>query len=82
MEASKIAGHAEVNMTAEYTLVSPERQNELTRRIQARLAKAAKQAGKQKKAAKKVAPAPTTPPAPAPAAPGTPEMPLATRLIQ
>ncbi len=53
-----------------------------TCRIQARLAKAAKEVGKQKKAAKKVAPAPTTPPAPAPAAPGTPEMPLATRLIQ
>ncbi len=41
IEASKIAGHADVDMTAEYTLVAPERQNELTRRIQARLAKAA-----------------------------------------
>jgi integrase len=41
IEASKIAGHADLEMTGEYTFVAPERQNELTRRIQARLAKAA-----------------------------------------
>lgn len=76
IEASKIAGHADVDMTAEYTFVAPEPQNELTRRIQARLAKAAKEASKQKKAAKE-APAPTVP-----AAPNAPEMPPATRLIQ
>ncbi|HZT30950.1 MAG TPA: site-specific integrase, partial [Bryobacteraceae bacterium] len=41
IEAAKIAGHADLEMTGEYTFVAPERQNELTRRIQARLAKAA-----------------------------------------
>ena len=78
LEASKIAGHADVDMTAEYTFVAPERQNELTRRIQARLAKAAKEASKQKKAAKKAA----SPVTSAASASSAPEMPLATRLVQ
>jgi hypothetical protein len=30
-------GHSDVEMTGEYTCVSPERQNELTRRIQRKL---------------------------------------------
>ena len=42
IEASKIAGHSDLEMTGEYTFVAPERQNELTRRIQQKLAKAAK----------------------------------------
>jgi len=42
IEASKIAGHADLEMTGEYTFVAPERQNELTRRIQERLAAASK----------------------------------------
>ncbi len=41
IEASKIAGHSDLEMTGEYTFVAPERQNELTRRIQQKLAKAA-----------------------------------------
>lgn len=41
IEASKIAGHSDLEMTGEYTFVTPERQNELTRRIQARLTHAA-----------------------------------------
>ncbi len=41
IEASKIAGHANLEMTGEYTFVAPERQNELTRRIQEKLAGAA-----------------------------------------
>jgi len=40
IEASKIAGHSDREMTSEYTFVTPERQNELTRRIQRRLADA------------------------------------------
>lgn len=40
IEASKIAGHSDLEMTGEYTFVTPERQNELTRRIQEKLAKA------------------------------------------
>jgi integrase len=40
IEASKIAGHADLEMTGEYTFVAPERQNELTRRIQEKLAAA------------------------------------------
>jgi integrase len=42
IEASKIAGHSGLEMTGEYTLVAPERQNELTRRIQEKLSDAAK----------------------------------------
>ena len=43
IEASKIAGHSDLEMTGEYTFVTPERQNELTRRIQQKLAQASKQ---------------------------------------
>jgi integrase len=42
IEASKIAGHSDLEMTGEYTFVEPERQNELTRRIQQKLDKASK----------------------------------------
>ena len=42
IEASKIAGHSDVDMTADYTLVDMERQQQLTRAIQDRLAKASK----------------------------------------
>lgn len=45
IEASKIAGHAELEMAGEYTFVAPERQNELTRRIQEKLASAAMSGG-------------------------------------
>jgi len=41
IEASKIAGHATVNMTGDYTVVQLKRQEELTRAIQKRRAKAA-----------------------------------------
>jgi len=41
IEASKIAGHSDLEMTGEYTFVTPERQNELTRRIQKKLAESA-----------------------------------------
>jgi integrase len=40
IEASKIAGHSDLEITGEYTFVTPERQNELTRRIQNRLIEA------------------------------------------
>jgi integrase len=40
IEASKIAGHNDLETTGDYTFVTPERQNELTRRIQQRLAEA------------------------------------------
>jgi integrase len=40
IEASKIAGHSDLEMTGEYTFVTPERQNELTRLIQQKLATA------------------------------------------
>jgi len=43
IEASRIAGHTNIEMTSEYTFVAPERENELTRRIQQKLAAAAKQ---------------------------------------
>jgi integrase len=37
IEASKIAGHATVSQTGDYTIVQLQRQDELTRAIQARL---------------------------------------------
>lgn len=40
IEASKIAGHATVSMTGDYTFVDVERQDETTRRIQQRIEKA------------------------------------------
>jgi integrase len=40
LEASKIAGHRDLDTTGDYTFVTAERQNELTRRIQDRLARA------------------------------------------
>jgi integrase len=44
IEASKIAGHSNLEMTGEYTFVTPERQNELTRRIQKKLSAASQTA--------------------------------------
>ena len=55
IEASKIAGHSDLEMTSEYTFVTPERQNELTRRIQRELAAATKTNGERS-----VPPAPPT----------------------
>src|SRR5829696_6864182 len=46
IEASKIAGHSDLETTGDYTFVTPERQNELTRRIQDRLSEAAKKVEK------------------------------------
>ena len=40
IEASKIAGHSDLEMTGEYTFVTAERQNDLTLRIQQKLAQA------------------------------------------
>ena len=40
IEASKIAGHSDLEMTGDYTFVTPERQNELTRLIQEKLSAA------------------------------------------
>jgi integrase len=56
IEASKIAGHSDLEMTGEYTFVTAERQNELTRRIQEKLSLA----GKNPELSA-VVPAPTTP---------------------
>ena len=44
IEASKIAGHATVSQTGDYTIVQLKRQEELTRAIQQRLKAAAKRA--------------------------------------
>lgn len=62
IEASKIAGHSDLEMTGEYTLVTAERQNELTRLIQAKLAESSKKM--EKKTAASTSPAPPTPEAP------------------
>ena len=59
IEASKIAGHSDLEMTGEYTFVAPERQNELTRRISEKLAEAASK--RNRKAETPPQPAPSTP---------------------
>ena len=61
IEASKIAGHRDLEMTSEYTFVAPERQNELTRRIQQKLAEAEKKQKEQAPAAAGAPPASSTP---------------------
>jgi integrase len=74
IEASKIAGHSDLEMTGDYTFVAPERQNELTRRIQQKLADASKQSEIEP-----ANPAPEVPPSPGP---NPCQLPLATTLIQ
>ena len=53
IEASKIAGHATVNMTGDYTVVQLKRQEDLTRAIQDRRTKT--RAGNPEKERQKVA---------------------------
>jgi integrase len=48
IEASKIAGHANTKITEEYTIVQLRRQEELTRRVQDKRAKAARKAAAKK----------------------------------
>jgi len=76
IEASKIAGHSDLEMTGEYTFVAPERQNELTRRIQEKLTEATKRL--EAIAADSATAAPTAPEVPPSLANTTP----ATTLVQ
>jgi len=81
IEASKIAGHADVDMTADYTFVDIERQQQLTRAIQDRLAKISQ----SKASDEKQKPTPEVPPTEAPPTnqnPSLQQMPTASRLIQ
>jgi integrase len=73
IEASKIAGHSDLEITGEYTFVTAERQNELTRRIQQQLAEAIKQVE---------AAAVSSSPKVLPVENGQDKAPLATMLIQ
>ncbi len=71
-EAARIAVHRDLEMTSLYTFVAAERQNELTRRIQRRLAEAGKREfGDQAENMTEVPPAmpPTMPSPPTPSAP-------------
>jgi hypothetical protein len=70
IEASKIVGHSSLEMMCDYAFVPPERQNELTRRIQEKLTRAA--------------PATVQPPQapPADGAPGAPEFPGVSAMMQ
>jgi hypothetical protein len=61
IEASKIAGHSDLEMTGEYTFVAPERQNELTRRIQERLSAATQKENCSEPTQSTPAPVPPTP---------------------
>jgi integrase len=76
LEASKIAGHSDLNMTGEYTFVTPERQNELTCRIQEKIAEAT-----SKWSAKSEVPAQPAPGAPD-APPNLAEISPLTRVLQ
>lgn len=58
IKASKIAGHSDLEMTGEYTFVTPERQNELTRRIQEQLAAETKKTSTNCSAASATSPVP------------------------
>jgi integrase len=58
IEASKIAGHRDLKITSEYTFVTPEHQNELTRRIQEKFASAS---NKSPRVSDSEGPAPETP---------------------
>ena len=81
IEASKIAGHSDLEMTADYTFVDIERQQQLTRAIQDRLAKASK----DKAAVSQEQPTPEVPPtAPPPTKQNPPlqQIPTVSRLIQ
>jgi integrase len=61
IEASRIAGHTNLETTSQYTFVAAERQNELTRRIQQKLADAGKKPEEQQAAPE--IPPPAAPPA-------------------
>jgi hypothetical protein len=50
IEASKIAGHATVSQTGDYTVVQLKRQDELTRAIQVRVSKARETLRRKKEA--------------------------------
>jgi hypothetical protein len=63
-------------MTGEYTFVAPERQNELTRRIQRRLADASRKSEERPSVSGR--PAPSTPEVP----PGLADAEPATQLVQ
>lgn len=84
IEASKIAGHSDLEMTGEYTFVAPERQNELTRRIQEKLASAAnKKASEFAAVEEKPMPPPPSPPSTtSEAPPSLDSASLATFLVQ
>jgi len=71
IEASKIAGHSDLEMTGEYTFVAPERQNELTRRIQEKLAEAASKRNGNTELAQPAPGAPEVPPSLAETTPAT-----------
>jgi integrase len=77
IEASKIAGHSGLEMTGEYTFVAPERQNELTRRIQQRLADA-KEKHEEKLEKTEMAPSDSPPDVP----PAFPDLEPATSTVQ
>jgi len=84
IEASKIAGHAGVAITAEYTFIGIERQDETTRAIQDRMANARKEQGTDQNHDSPATPAPEVPPTPAVPAEENPcleHLPAASRLI-
>jgi len=64
IEASRIAGHTNLETTSQYMFVAPERQNELTRRIQQTSAHAGKKSEEKQVAPETLPPATPTPETP------------------
>jgi integrase len=85
IEAAKIAGHSSVRMTEHYTKIQIQRQDELTKAIQERLAAAAKGSSQDHeeppappKAPSNLPPASSAPEAP----PSLADVPMATQVVQ
>ena len=81
IEASKIAGHSDVDMTADYTFVDMERQQHLTRAIQDRLEDAGQSNSSDAKQKPTREVPPTAPPATSPNPPFQ-QLRAASRMVQ
>lgn len=85
IEAAKIAGHSSVRMTEHYTKIQIQRQEELTKAIQERLAAAAKgspQDHEEPPAPPKAPPNPPPPSSAPEAPPSLADVPMATQVVQ
>ena len=78
----RFAGHADMDMTADYTFVDIERQQELTRAIQERLARARADKGQPVSHQNPAPEVPPTPATPQDQNPPLEQMPCASSFVQ